>query len=76
MADHGDIFFRANSERRMRQKVMDEDSLEMVLTNFNDQKVRAIRKSFDGKCSNWLNVIPMLRFGLVLCGREFRDAIA
>ena len=45
MADHGDIFFRASSERRMRQKVMDEDSLEMVLTNFNDQKVHAIRRS-------------------------------
>ncbi len=46
-----------------------------MLTNFNDQKVLAIR-SIDGKCSNWLNVIPVLRFGFVLCGRECRDAIA
>ncbi len=56
----------------MKQKAADDDRLKMVLTNFNDQKVLAIR-SIDGKCSNWLNVIPVLRFGFVLCGRECRD---
>ena len=50
----------------MRQKAADEASLKMVVTNFNDQKVHAIR-SIDGKCSNWLNVIPMSQFGFVLC---------
>ena len=76
VADHGDVFMRACNTRRLKQKEVDMINLDRTLSLFDDGKVRAIRRSIDGKSSNWLNVVPVLRYGFVLAEREFRDAIA
>lgn len=39
-------------------------------------KRRAIKRSIEGKCSNWLNAMPLSCFGFTLSESEFRDAIA
>ena len=76
VADHYSVFMEACNNRRVEQKAVDGIYLNEVLGSLDELKVRAIRRSIDGKCSNWLNVVPMSRFGFVLSEREFRDAIA
>ena len=76
VADHSEVFVQACNERRIRQRVIDMDCLDRVLGSLDELKVRAVRRAIDGKCSNWLNVTPVSRFGFTLSEREFRDAIA
>ncbi len=76
VADHCDVFKRACSMRRLEQKVMDSEWLKRVLESFDELKVRAIKRSIDSKSSNWLNVVPISRYGFALAEREFRDALA
>ena len=76
VADHYDIFGEKSSEKKLEQQVADEKYLDVVLKNFDELKVRAIWRAIEGKCSNWLNVVPVSIYGFVLSEREFRDAIA
>ena len=76
VADHYIHFVEAGEKRRLKQRALDDQSLNTILTSMDELKVRAIKRSINGKCSNWLNVIPVSRYGFVLSGREFRDAIA
>ena len=76
VADHHDVFMRASNDRRVNQGAFDKECVNRVLRSFDDMTVRTIEQSINGKISNWLNVVPVLRNGFVLSEREFRDAIA
>ncbi len=74
--DHYNHFISAGGERRLKQWTLDNEKLSGILNEMDELKSRAIKRAIEGKCSNWLNVVPMYRYGFVLSMREFRDAIA
>ena len=74
--DHCETFIWASKESKRTQKIADDASLNDILSSLDDLKSRAVKRTIDGKCSNWLNVVPVKRFHFDLSQREFRDAIA
>ena len=76
VGDHFETFARASRNSRHLQVESDESLLVDILGSFDDGKARAVRRAVDGKCSNWLNVVPVANFRFDLSEKEFRDAPA
>ena len=65
LIDHLDMFVKAGKEmKECRQflSLANESLLAEILSSFDDRKARAARRAVDGKCSNWLNVVPIADF--------------
>ena len=75
LSDHVDMFMGAGKSCRQLQSLSNESLLGEILSSYGDRKARAVRRAVNGKCSNWLNVVPIANFHSDLFEQEFRDAL-
>ena len=76
VGDHLGKFSEAVKNSRQQQIEQNESLMEEVLGSFDEGRARAVRRGIEGKCSNWLNVVPVAHFNFDLSPQVFRDALA
>ena len=74
--DHLHAFSESMKQNRSGQIEKYKLLLEEIMNTFDERKGRAMKRVIDGKCSGWLNVMPVASYNFDLSGQIFRDALA
>ena len=74
--EHKEWLVKAHAILRKEQMEWDQRKLDAALEPLDAMKRRAILRAVDGKTSNWLTVLPIVRHQFDLSAVEFCDALA
>ena len=73
--DHAEWIMTAKMEQQKQREECDQRKLEVALSVMDEVKKPAIRRSIDGKVSNWLTVMLLSCYHFDLAAVEFCDAL-
>ena len=62
VVDHREPFCRAREWARQQQHQFDSSCMKGLMESFDKIRYRAFQRAVEGKCSNWLNILPIATF--------------